>query len=424
MTVQSTGEQTQDAVVPLHRNRDFRLLWIGQACSDLGSRMTDLAFPLLVLFLTDSPTQAGLVGTASLLAYACAGVPAGALADRWNRKHLMIACDLIRALAMTILVTAILGGWASVPLIVAIAAVAGVANASFGPAHTGALRNIVPTVHLPRASARIEARGYAAELVGPPLGGALFGVARFAPFLADVMSYVMSFACIAAIRRPLQDHRNPRPEPLLRSIGSGLRFVLAEPFLRATMCVAPLLNATFTGVMFVLVVVLQQQGTSAAGIGGVQSAVLVGGLLGALLAPALLPRVQPPKLIVFFCWLIVGLAAAAAALTTLDAAYAVAVPLALAILLAPTINAAVFGYVIAITPDSMQGRVDSALNTVSTGLSPLAPLAGGLLVEYVGGGWAMLTFAGVLAVAAVIASASKAIRHMRPLSELHEAGQA
>ena len=412
MTGETIEQPTTERPVPLHRNRDFRRLWIGQAFSELGSSASALAYPLLVLALTGSPVQAGLVGSASLAARALLGLPAGALVDRWNRRRVMICCEAVRAVAVSILVVAIVTGWVSVPLIVVVGVVESAAGVLFGPAQSAALRHIVPTAQLPTASARNEARGYAAELAGPPLGGALFGLVRFAPFLADAVSYVVSLVALATIRRPLQEPREGRPEPLSHAVWAGLRFVVREPFLRAVLCLAPLVNASFTGLMFVLVVVLQGRGVPAAAIGGVQSVILAGGLLGALLAPWLQPRVRTQVLIVAFLWVIVVLVGLAA---VVPGTYTVAALLALAILPGPTINAGLFGYQIAITPDAMQGRVDSAINLLAMCLAPLAPLLGGLLVARLDGHWAFAVFAGILAVAAVIATFSKGIRRMRPL---------
>lgn len=415
----STAEErsSADHLLPLHRNHDFRRLWIGQACSELGSNAAQLAFPLLVLALTGSPVYAGLVGSANLAAQTLLSLPAGTLVDRWNRRRVMMACEVTRLAAAGLLVVALLTGWASLPLIVAVAAIEGGASVFFGPAQSAALRHIVPAVQLPVASARNEARSYAASLLGPPLGGALFALARFAPFLAHAVSYVVSFVAVALIRRPLQDTRDHPPDPLRTAVWSGLRFVVKEPFLRATLCIAPLANASFTGLMFVLVVVLQQRGVSAANIGTVQSLVLVGGLVGALLAPWLQPRVRPQRLLITSLWVITGLVAAAA-LTPGN--YLTAALLALAVLPAPAINAGMFAYQIAITPDAMQGRVDSAISLFAMGLSPLAPLLGGLLVEQTSGQWAFLAFAGVLAVTALFASVSKGIRSMRPLDQVSE----
>ena len=84
----------------LWRNRDYLLLWSGQIISEIGSKSSLLAFPLLMLFLTGSPAQAGLLGALRGLPYILFCLPAGALIDRWNRKRVMILCDTGRALAM------------------------------------------------------------------------------------------------------------------------------------------------------------------------------------------------------------------------------------------------------------------------------------------------------------------------------------
>lgn len=416
------GEQPeqQERLEPLHRNRDFRRLWIGQACSELGSGASTLAYPLLVLALTGSAVHAGIVGSANLAARAMLGLPAGALVDRWNRRRLMITCEVVRALAVAGLVLAILTGWASLPVIVAVAVVEGGAAVLFDPAQTAALRHIVPMVQLPIASARNEARSYGAGLAGPPLGGALFTLTRFAPFLADAISDLLSLVAVVGIRRPLQEQRAERAEPMWRAVGSGLRFVVREPFLRAMLGFAPLVNAAFEGILFVLVVVLRQRGVAPAAIGGVQSIILVGGLAGALIAPWLQARVRTPVLIIAFTWIISGLVAGTAGvLGTRDSGtYLVAALLALCLLATPSINAGLFGYQVAITPDAMQGRVDSAISLLAMGLQPLAPILGGVLVAAWGGPWAFAGFAAALVVAAIIATASRGIRKMRPLDDL------
>src|SRR6266516_6961672 len=86
--------------VPLWRNRDYVLLWSGQMISSVGTRVSMLAFPLLVLAINHSPAQAGLIGAMRALPYALLILPAGALVDRWNRKRVMILCDIGRAIAL------------------------------------------------------------------------------------------------------------------------------------------------------------------------------------------------------------------------------------------------------------------------------------------------------------------------------------
>src|SRR5947209_9790258 len=84
----------------LWHNHDYLLLWSGQIISLTGTGISQLAFPLLVLALTGSPAQAGLVGALRGLPFILLSLPAGALVDRWNRKKVMIFCDVGRALAL------------------------------------------------------------------------------------------------------------------------------------------------------------------------------------------------------------------------------------------------------------------------------------------------------------------------------------
>src|SRR5215472_15751853 len=86
--------------LPLWRNPDYLLLWGGQIISEIGSRASLLAFPLLMLALTGSPAQAGLLGALRGLPYLLFCLPAGALIDRWNRKRVMLLSDAGRALAL------------------------------------------------------------------------------------------------------------------------------------------------------------------------------------------------------------------------------------------------------------------------------------------------------------------------------------
>ncbi len=84
----------------LSANRNFTLLWVGDALSEVGSQATSVAMPLLVLALTGSPAKAGLVGLARSLAYPLTPLPAGVLVDRWDRRRVMIVCAVGRAVAM------------------------------------------------------------------------------------------------------------------------------------------------------------------------------------------------------------------------------------------------------------------------------------------------------------------------------------
>ena len=132
------------STVPLWRNRDFVLLEAGRLLSTLGTASTSIAYPLLVLAVTQSPAKAGLVSFARLLPAALFGLFAGIAADRWNRKHVMIAADAVRALAISGLVaTVVLDPHAFWPIAI-VAFVEGTGSTFFGTAQAGALRAVVP----------------------------------------------------------------------------------------------------------------------------------------------------------------------------------------------------------------------------------------------------------------------------------------
>src|ERR1700755_1458838 len=97
-------------MLPLWRNRDFVLLQAGQLLSTAGSQATALAYPLLVRATTGSPAKAGLVGFARLTPSALLGLPTGAMADRGNRRRLMIGADIARGVGLAALALALING--------------------------------------------------------------------------------------------------------------------------------------------------------------------------------------------------------------------------------------------------------------------------------------------------------------------------
>ncbi|MEV6976430.1 MFS transporter [Kitasatospora sp. NPDC093806] len=396
----------------LWRNRAFNLLWTSQCLSDLGSAMANLALPLLVLQLTGSPTKAGLVGTTGLVAGMVCRLPAGVLADRYDRRRLMVICDVLRLAAYAALGAAVLADVADLAMVLVLVVLGAAANAVFSTAEHAAVRNLVRPGQLSDAVARNEARSYGTQLAGPPLGGLLFGLGRALPFLGNAVSYLLSLVALLAIREPMQEPRKKDAD----SAGdgpadglSGFRFVLANPFLRALLLIAAPLNLAFTGMLFAIIVALQRSGTSSYLVGLASTIFAVGGLLGAFAAPALQRRLRLPTLILVLSWATAALMAASALWSTSILA---AVPLAAAVFLGPTANAALFGYQAAITPDHLQGRVFSVIILAATSAAALAPALAGLLLDHFSGTTAMLAFALVVTIAAVTATFSTGIRSM------------
>ncbi|NUR69368.1 MAG: MFS transporter [Hamadaea sp.] len=399
----------------LWRNRAFTLLWSSQALSDLGSSMSQLAMPLLTLAVTGSPIQAGIVGTSAAVVRLACQLPAGVVTDRIDRKRLMLVADAVRLSAYTLLGVLVLSDRVSLAWILAINMIATVFHVAHENSQFGAVRNVVPLDRVPEATARNEARQAAVSLVGPPIGGALFGLARALPFFTDALSYLLSFIGVSLIRQPMQQERSEPREHPIKELAEGVKFTLSEPFLRAILLIAPPINLAFNGIIFAMIVILQQQGTPPALIGTVETIVGGGLLVGALLAPMLSRRVPMRTLVIGITWLGTALLAGAALLT---GSVLVGIPVALAIMLGPACNAALFGYQAAVTPDRLQGRVMSVIFLLATSLASLSALLGGTLVHLVGGPATVLVFAAFMGLSAVAATTSQGVRRMKPLSEL------
>lgn len=387
------------APVPLRRNAGFRMLWIGQVLSDTGTTAALIAFPLLILALTHSATLAGLVGTIRLLVQLVIGLPGGALADRFDRRLTLITCDTIRAVVLALLVVLVLLHVVSWPVVMIVAVIDGAANVLFDPSVMAALPQIVDDSQLEQAWAATEARGFASSLVGPALGGFLFGLGNAVPFLADAVSYVVSAGTVSRIRGRFRAERSGERRSLWHEIGEGLRLVWGNTLLRAVVIMAPLINFAFNGVIFTITVSLRQHGVAPGIIGLTQAGIMVGGLLGAIIAPKLQGRLPLFRLVV-------GLSVSATVLFAVAAfvlpSPLVAAPVAITLVLSPAGNAALFAAMLRVAPENMRGRVTSTVVQLATALAALSPLTAGLIVQHVSGQWAMGAFAAAVGVAAIM----------------------
>src|SRR6266705_2152681 len=164
--------------VPLWRNRNYMLLWSGQMVSSIGTRVSMLAFPLLVLAITHSPAQAGLIAALRGLPYALFILPAGALVDRWDRKRVMILCDTGRALALGSIPVAIVLGHLTIIQLAIVSLVEGTLFTFFNLAETACLPHVVAKEQLSAAAAQNMIIDSTSGLIGPSLGGALYSIGR------------------------------------------------------------------------------------------------------------------------------------------------------------------------------------------------------------------------------------------------------
>ncbi len=398
---------------PLRRNRDFVLLVTGQLLSSAGSQLTTVAYPLLVLALTHSPAKAGLVAFARLAPRPVLGLLAGVAVDRWDRKRIMLAADAVRAIAVGALAATVLVSPAYWPIPI-LALVEGIGDTFFTAAQAGAMRAVVPTPQLPAAVGVQEARSAVVNLAGPPIGGALFGVGRAVPFIADAASYAFSFVSLIAMQTPFQQERDADGMPLRRRIAEGFRFLWRHPFLRTTAFLYGIGNFALPGIFLVLVVVGRREGLSGGEIGALFAAFGACLLIGSLASPLFRRRfsVRTIVLIELYTWLGSALFLIWPNVYVLTAAI---LPQAVAL---PVTDSVVVGYRIAITPDRLVGRVESVRTTIALLVSPLGPLVAGILLSSISPRATVAVFTACGVVLAAWGTLSPAIRNAPRLEEL------
>jgi MFS family permease len=404
--------------VPLRRNRDFILLQGGQLLSTLGNQSSWVAYPLLVLAVTHSPVKAGLVGFAGIVPYPLFVLPAGLIADRFDRRRVMVVSDVVRALALGGLVAALAAGRSPFALILAVAFVDGTMFAFFNIAEVGALGAVVPKEQLPQAAAAEQARLSSVVLAGPPLGGFLFGLGRSLPFVADAVSYTFSLASVLAMRTPFQEERT-MPEAKLRAqVTEGFAWLWQQPFLRTCALMFAFTNLGGNALYLFVVVVGRRQGLSPAAI-GVLIAVYGGlSLVGSLISPRIQKLLSMRAILLGTLWLGLGIGLYAIE-PDVYLLIAGVVPLAL---LNPSLNAVVIGYRVAIVPDRLRGRVNSVARLLAQVGAPLGPLVAGALLGAFSPRETCLLLTGWFAAVALWATLSPSIRAAPSLSELAEPG--
>ena len=397
----------------LRRNRDFLLLQAGQLLSSVGSSFSSVAYPLLVLSLTHSAPQAGLAAFARLLPSPLLGLLAGVAADRWDRRRIMLAADAGRVLALAVLtaVVAFDPVYWPIPLL---AFAEGAGDAFFGASAPGAIRAVVPAEELPTAVSVQQGRSAAVGVVGPPLGGALFGLGRAVPFAADAASYAFSFASLLAMRAPFQQPRERYALRLRAQLAEGFRFLWRQPFLRTTALLYAVGNFTISAFLFTLVVVARRNGFSGGEIGVLLAIFSAFVLLGSLSSSFARNRLSVRAIVL--AELYAGTAVLAFA--AWPNVYVLAAALLPQAIVLPITDSVVIGRRIAITPDRLLGRVEAVRTTLARTAQPLGPLAAGLLLGSVSGRATVAIFAAFSVGLAVCGTASRALRTPPPLAEI------
>lgn len=358
--------------------------------------------------LTGSAAKTGYVGALQFAPLVLLAAPAGVAADRFDRRALMIGSDVVGAAAVGTLAAAVLAHEAAYWLILVVAFVDSSSSVVFRAGNSGAFRAVVPQAQLADAASISMARMSIVRLAAPPAGGALFGLSRGVPFLADAVSYAFSTISLLAMRTRFQEHREQGARTPFRE---GFAYFWRIPFLRATVAMIAASNLAGAGVPIALIIVAHRHGLSSSAIGAfvaLQGAAL---LAGSLLSPVL-RRLVPMRAILlseFWTALVYG------AFLAVPNVYVLAACAAAHAFWFPNTDSAMTAYSYVLIPDRLLGRAMAAANTLRAVSAPLGPVAAGLLLAHTSPRTAVAVLAAPVVVAALLGTLSAAVRDLPAL---------
>jgi MFS family permease len=367
----------------------FWQLWSASALSNLADGLVKIALPLVAVTLTESPGLVAGVTLAVTLPWLVFALPAGALADRVDRRVAMVTANAVRAAAVAVLaVTLVLGlesSGAAIWALYLVALLLGTAETMYDTCAQSILPQVVPRDRLPRANGRLIAAELTAnEFVGPPLGGLLVAATMAAAFATPAGLWAAAVGALLLLRGGYSVRR-AEPTTLRSDVAEGLRYLWRHRLLRTLAAMTGLFNfatnATFA------VFVLYAVGPNSAMVltevayGLLFATLAAGSLIGALLADPIIRRLGRSRSL--FLGILGGVGTVGVvALTTNPLVIAAA-------FLVGGLTNALWNVVAVslrqrITPDRILGRINSSYRLVAWGTRPLGAAAGGLLGELLG----------------------------------------
>jgi MFS family permease len=369
--------------VLLLRNKAFRFFWLARTISFAGTGITTVVLPVLIYQMTRSPAWVAAVSAIQAVPYLALGLLAGAVADRLDRKKIMVACDLTAAVLLAAVPVMTMAHLLDLGQLVVVAVSVAAVYVWFDAARFGALSVLVERSALPAASSLINSSGTVALLVAPTIGAALLAVMRPPYALGfDAASYLVSAALLASIRRPFGHPRAGQGVGgrLRADVAEGLKFLWGNRVIR-TLTLSVFCTCLCWGGTFGLLVVYASRALHLAHVdvrlGLLYSVGELGGLTAAITLPLLIGRLAVGRLVVAF------MAADVATLVLLAAAPSYGWALL-----------AFFGYELAyvmvitagvtirqmLTPEHLQARVNTAGRMIAYGGNPVGALLAGVLV--------------------------------------------
>jgi MFS family permease len=389
VTTSQTGGSQLSSASPTRvlRHANFRRLWIGSVTSAAGASIGSIVIVWLVYNATHSPIAISLLGVFQFLPTLLFGLLAGALIDRWDRRRLMLACDVARAICFGAVALFVLFYGASTVVLIAVVFAVAAFSTAFRPATNATIPRLLPSSEVQDGNGLLQGGSTVASFLGSPVGGvlvvtlgAVVGLALNA--LTFAISGTMIFMMVIPAAQSAPSAAAPARRSLLAEVGEGFRYLRSQSALLLITLTAMVANLFLSmwGAFTVIYVAIQlHQG--AAGFGIVVAANTAGFAIGALL-PGRLHTERAPGIWLIAAWGLVGFFIIGLAFTS-SLLVAVFLTLIAGVLLSLG-NTTWLSGVQRVVPDEYLGRYFATDEAGSFAMIPLGVAVGGVLVVLIG----------------------------------------
>ena len=270
-------------VAPQRLGRDFRWLLASSWTSNVGDGIALAAAPLLIASMTDSPILVAAGAVLQFLPWLLFGLHAGAIADRLDRRRLIMVANGVRSLVLVALFVFLVTGVASIWIVLIVAFVYGCAEVFVDTTSSTLLPMMVRKSDLGVGNARLQAGFLVAnQFGGPPLGAFLFAVGTFWPFAVQAVCVALAVVLISRIAAtpvPRKDADSPRT-PVHTDIAEGIRWLWRNPPVRTLVLIILTFNVTWAAPWGILVLyAMDHLQMGPVGYGALTTASAIGGLL-------------------------------------------------------------------------------------------------------------------------------------------------
>ena len=274
-----------DAIAPTRLGRSFRWLLASSVISNVGDGIALAAGPLLVASLTHDPLLVSMTLLAQQLPNLLFGLPAGAIADRFDRRRIIAGVNLARAAVLAVLAATVVSGTVSIAVVLLALFILGTAEIFADVSSSSLVPRVVPRAHLGIANARLSGSFLLSNLLlGPPIGAFLFGVGMALPFAATAACFALGAVLVTRVVTDVADlaaERVGKRSSLRTEIAEGVRWLIAHPPMRTLALTIIAFNVTYGAAWSVLVLYASERlGMNAVGFGLLTTAIAIGGIFG------------------------------------------------------------------------------------------------------------------------------------------------